>query len=153
MCLHSRDHTHKAQNQEKMSVSRNISSRFRGEDDYNIFPRRVTSQCGWLWPLPSVCALLFSQTVHPEEKEWLQSWAKNLTLCLRKQGKDIYILFKQIRQMYCLVQGDFVPCCAGHKKSWLPGDLCMKCSRTNHKGSFPGISFYQLFCLRTSEVS
>lgn len=53
VCLDSEGNTHKAQNKEKIPASiYKIPSRFRGKYDYDIFPKRVTSHCEQLWPLP-----------------------------------------------------------------------------------------------------
>lgn len=48
--------------------------------------------------------------------------------------------------------GLFVDCRAGRHKTWLPGDISTKCFRTIHKLWSSGISFCQLFCLRTCEI-
>lgn len=139
-------------NLEKTPVSGDVCSKFRGKDDYNKFSERVTTHCRWFWPLHlclstahfSDCASILKAVVSKVNQEPLPLlvWGGkgHLHAAQRKETNGLPNSGEQI-----------VGCCADHKKSWLLGDLSVKCSRTVHKGCSSAIFFCQLFWLRTNE--
>lgn len=105
----------------KPPVSGDVSSKFRGKDDYSKFPERVTTHCRWVWPLLlHLSTALFSDCASRLKAMASELNQKPLPVLVWAEKGHLHAAQRKETNGLPNSGEQIVGCCADHKKTWRP---------------------------------